>query len=71
MRCSQGSEGRSSIGRRLAAVAAGMVAAAMMVGCSLTVGTVANAQEGDSPLRSLRRVTAASISWCTTVHDVM
>ena len=50
MRCSQGSEGRSSIGRRLAAVAAGMVAAAMMVGCSLTVGTVANAQEGDSPV---------------------
>ena len=49
MRCSQGSEGRSSIGRRLAAVAAGMVAAAMMVGCSLTVGTVANAQEGGFP----------------------
>lgn len=50
MHCSQGSEGRSSIGRKLAAVAAGMVTTAMMVGCSLTVGTVANAQEEDSPV---------------------
>ena len=47
---SQGSEGRSSIGRRLAAVAAGVVATALMLGCSLAMGTVANAQEGDSPV---------------------
>ena len=32
MCCSQGSEGRSSIGRRLAAVAAGVVATALMLG---------------------------------------
>ena len=50
MCCSQGSEGRSSIGRRLAAVAAGVVATALMLGCSLAMGTVANAQEGDSPV---------------------
>lgn len=50
MCCSQGSEGRSSIGRRLAAVAAGVVATALMLGCSLAIGTVANAQEGDSPV---------------------
>lgn len=69
MCCSQGSEGRSSIGRRLAAVAAGVVATALMLGCSLAMGTVANAQE-DSPLRRRRRVTATSISWCITAHGV-
>ena len=70
MCCSQGSEGRSSIGRRLAAVAAGVVATALMLGCSLAMGTVANAQEGDSPLRRRRRVTATSISWRITAHGV-
>ena len=49
MCCSQGSEGRSSIGRRLAAVAAGVVATALMLGCSLAMGTVANAQDGGFP----------------------
>ncbi|NEG89036.1 glycosyl hydrolase [Bifidobacterium aerophilum] len=46
MRFAQGSEGRPSIGRRLAA---GVVAAAMMIGGSLAAGAAAYAQEGDAP----------------------